>query len=84
MKSKHFIKSFCIVSCFTILSVCPVTTMSVHAADCSSHITTQQNDTIQPRAAIIQWVHKEVDGKLYRRLYNFQTKEWIGDWILCE
>ena len=84
MKLKHIFKPFCIVGSFTILLACPITTISTHAADYSSHIITYQDDTVQPRAAIIQWIHKEVNGKLYRRLYNYQTKEWIGDWILCE
>lgn len=33
------------------------------------------------RSDNIRWVFKTVDGKLYRRLYNFSTGEWIGDWL---
>lgn len=32
------------------------------------------------RSDIIQWRFKTVNGKLYRRLYNYSTGEWIGEW----
>ncbi len=41
-------------------------------------------EAVQPKADDIGWVFKEVNGQLYRRLYNFTTQEYIGDWILCE
>lgn len=34
------------------------------------------------RADVIQWVYKEINGKMYRRLYNYTKQEYIGDWIL--
>lgn len=30
----------------------------------------------------IQWVYKEINGKLYKRLFNYSTNSWVGDWIL--
>lgn len=38
----------------------------------------------ESRADVIGWEYKTINGKLYKRLYNYTTKEWIGDWILCE
>lgn len=35
------------------------------------------------RADVIDWVYKTIDGRTYKRLYNYTTNEWIGDWILC-
>ncbi len=32
-------------------------------------------------ADILEWIYKVEDGKVYRRLYNASTGEWIGDWI---
>ena len=33
----------------------------------------------------IQWVYKIDNGKIYRRLYNYSTANWIGDWIyVCD
>ncbi len=85
MKKKSLLKSFCLICSMTMLLSCPVTLIPAHAAEAAVPTSTSEDDTtIQPRAAIIEWVFKEVDGKFYRRLYNHQTKEWIGDWILCE
>lgn len=35
------------------------------------------------RADKIEWIYRTIDGQTYKRLYNYTTKEWIGDWILC-
>lgn len=37
---------------------------------------------IEPRADIVGWKYKTMDGKLYKRLYNYTKEQWIGDWIL--
>lgn len=31
----------------------------------------------------IDYRYKVEDGKLYRRLYNYYTQQWIGEWELC-
>lgn len=36
-----------------------------------------------PFADIIGWRYKAVDGKMYRRLYNYSKQQWIGNWELC-
>lgn len=36
--------------------------------------------TIAPRAPIIGWRYQTIDGVLYRRLFNYTTQEWIGEW----
>ena len=38
-------------------------------------------ETVQPRADIIEWVYEIRGNKVYKRLYNTSTGEWIGDWI---
>lgn len=30
----------------------------------------------------IGWRFKTVNGKTYKRLYNYSKNKWIGDWIL--
>ena len=37
---------------------------------------------IEPRSYVIGWKYKNIDGKLYKRLYNYTKEQWIGDWIL--
>lgn len=38
--------------------------------------------TVSPLSDIIKWRYKAVNGKLYKRLYNYSKGSWIGDWIL--
>lgn len=36
-------------------------------------------------ADILEWHYTIMDGKVYRRLYNASTANWIGDWIyVCD
>lgn len=30
------------------------------------------------------WVYSIIDGRMYKRLKNVDTGEWLSDWILCE
>ncbi len=77
MKKIKSLKVFCIICSLTILLLCPAVTVSAQAAPSGE-------ETIQPRAPIIKWVFKEENGIIYRRLYNYSTGEWIGDWIPCD
>lgn len=43
-------------------------------------IVTAQSAT--PRSAIIDWRYKGVNGRLYRRQYNYTEQCWIGEWEL--
>lgn len=48
-------------------------------------VTTANNDneTVMPMSDDIRWVYKtSADGKRYKRLFNYSTGQWIGDWIL--
>lgn len=43
---------------------------------------TSSGTTISPLADSIEWIYYTAeDGKKYKRLYNFSTREWIGEWI---
>lgn len=35
------------------------------------------------RADKIDYVYKVINGKLYKRLYNFSQEKWVGDWVLA-
>lgn len=40
---------------------------------------------IAPQADTLEWRVKIENGKLYKRLYNTSTREWVGDWIyVCD
>lgn len=36
--------------------------------------------SIQVKKDVIKWKYKTVNGKVYRRKYNYSTETWIGDW----
>lgn len=54
--------------------LCPVSTLTTQAA------ATGETE-IQPMQAIIQWVFRVENNKLYKRLYNYSTGNWVGEWI---
>lgn len=36
-----------------------------------------------PMSDDIRWVYKTMeDGHRYKRLFNYSTNQWVGDWIL--
>lgn len=59
---------------------------------CSHPLNTLANDTISPIIStnsdastfsdIVKWRYKTINGKLYKRLYNYSKGTWVGDWIL--
>lgn len=57
------------------VSFCPAAAMSAQAAMPPS------DSTVVPLKDDIQWVYKVENGKIYRRLYNYSTANWIGEWI---
>lgn len=38
---------------------------------------------VEPRATLKDWRYKSVNGKIYRRLYNYTLQRWEGEWELC-
>lgn len=35
----------------------------------------------ESREANIGWWYQKIGNTLYKRLYNYDTEQWIGDWI---
>ena len=71
---KRIIAITSITACCLGLTVAPATTLSVQAA-------TSTNEAINPCAEILRWVYRETDGKIYKRLLNCTTQQWVGEWI---
>ena len=40
-----------------------------------------KGETAEPCKDILRWVFDIRDNKLYKRLYNTSTCNWVGDWI---
>lgn len=52
---------------------CPVATLPVQAA-------APGTGTVQPQQDSIGWRYKIEGNAFYRRLYNYSTGNWIGQW----
>lgn len=78
-KRKSRLATICSVICMAFAILCsPATALTSQAA-------VSQESEIMPMKDVISWVAKEENGKLYKRLYNFSTATWIGEWIyVCD
>ncbi len=57
---------------------CPVASLPAQAAS-------PDEATVQPRKDDIEYRFTIINNKIYKRLYNYSTGEWIGDWIyVCD
>lgn len=70
---RTIITALSVATCSLCLVATPVTTIPSQAASAET--------SVQPRAAILEWVYRITDGKVYKRLVNCTTKQWVGDWI---
>lgn len=72
---------------FFTLMIFLSTTTPVYANTISQISPPNASDTCFPsspkRADTIGWKYKSVNGKCYKRLYNYTRQEWIGEWIPC-
>ncbi|MCM1025716.1 MAG: hypothetical protein NC432_04735 [Roseburia sp.] len=65
--------------CFSLSAfLCPASSLPVQAA-------TAPDTVAEPMMDIIHYRFTIIDNKMYKRLYNFSTCNWIGDWIfVCD
>lgn len=59
----------------SLLFAAPEFSLSASAA------TAPGGETVQPQADIIEWIYETRGTKVYKRLYNATTGNWVGDWI---
>lgn len=66
------------------LSFMLISTMgiSVYASEAPVEIATSE-EGIEPHSDMIEWRYKDVNGVLYRRLYNYSKECWVGEWEVC-
>lgn len=77
MKKISKITVMTLLCSMVLLFAAPEFSISVSAA------TPPKGETVQPCADILRWVYdfRKSDNKLYKRLYNTSTFNWVGDWI---
>ncbi len=76
MSKKKITKNLAVLGGAVCLSLSilasPATSVPVKAAEAT---------TVQPFSDKIEWRFKIEDGKIYKRLFNYSTISWVGDWI---
>lgn len=85
MKKKLFMSMLTaslVCSCAGFAFTAQAETIASTGAAASAAAASDSSDVIMPRADIIKYIYKDVDGKTYRRLFNFSKGVWIGDWEL--
>lgn len=60
------------------------TVMAAESASGPLGLGAYSNENATMRADYIKYIYKVIDGKVYKRLYNFTEEEWVGDWILVK
>jgi hypothetical protein len=72
MKRTNLLKKYAILFLFIFMlgtPLCHMTfTTTVHASE------------IQPLSDDIRWIYQNRNGVYYRRLFNYTTNSWIGNW----
>lgn len=74
MKKTNLIKKYTVLFLLFFMISLPVC--------CSKPVITASASVVQPLSDDIRWRFKKENGKYYKRLYNYTTRSWIGDWIL--
>ena len=46
--------------------------------------TVSTGNTAEVRKTNIYWRYYELNGRVYKRLYDYEKDMWIGDWILVK
>lgn len=73
---KKEIKKSIVALSFSLLTL---SSIPIHvSADLPKSMT---STAVSPRKEDIRWVYKKEGNAIYKRLYNFTTQVWIGDWI---
>lgn len=47
----------------------------------ASEINPHETEMVQPKKDVLVWRFKNINGRLYKRLYNASKKRWESDWI---
>lgn len=69
------------ITLMTVLCSLSLLFMAPELSISASAATPPEEDTVAPCADILQWVFEKRGNRLYKRLYNTSTMEWVGDWI---
>lgn len=63
-----------------LLATILIASAPIAKADEQDSTNTTDTETITPRKRILEWRFKTIDGKLYKRLFDYTADKWIGNW----
>ena len=86
MKIKRITLIVTATAFFSLLATQPINAMdnsfsSSASMACIETDHLQVHSEISPYEARTGWKYKLINGVLYKRLYDYTNKKWIGDWI---
>lgn len=67
----------------TIIFSIPFSSMVVNAQSQLTTITAEPYKKVNMRRTITEWRFKTVNRITYKRLFNYATQKWVGNWIKC-
>ncbi len=74
---------YTMVIALSIFFTANITGQASYTLSMTETISNHSSGDIIPMSDDIRWRYEiKEDGKLYKRLYNYTTRQWIGDWIL--
>lgn len=82
MKKSFLKNSHLLLTCLFVFFIFALESpsISVDSPLINSTLATYQSQCTVRNTNVV-WVYKTVNEKKYKRLYNIETGQWIGDWI---
>jgi hypothetical protein len=68
----------------TTLLALAVQNNTVSAASNEDSTSPNTSVSIEYKSAIIRWRVKNINGKAYKRRFNYSTDKWLGHWVPVE
>ena len=83
-KTKQFLA--CVATLSIMAATVPVGAEAQEACQgvTSEVATVSTGNTAEVRKTNIYWRYYELNGRVYKRLYDYEKDMWIGDWILVK
>ena len=78
------------LACVATLSIMAATvTVGAEAQEACQGVTSEvaavsTGNTAEVRKTNVYWRYYELNGRVYKRLYDYERAVWVGDWILVK
>lgn len=79
-KNKLLTTTLALLLCIQAWTIFPTHSSTYSSSISNSCFLTTEDSEIQ--SSRVGWKYKKVNGKTYKRLFDYSKNRWIGDWIL--